>query len=79
MLPNKHFINRIGSKIVLFQEQQFCERGAPLVNSIKSTDIQSNIRDKIQNDHRREALVTKLHKEKPTLFREEDKLLYYEG
>ena len=78
MLPDKHFINKIGSKIVLFQEQQFCERGAPLVNSIKSTDIQSNIQDKIQNDHRREALVTKLRKKKPTLFREEDKLLYYE-
>ena len=62
----------------MFLEQQFCERGAPLVSSIKSTDIQSNIRDKIQNDHRREALVTKLRKEKPTLFREEDKLLYYE-
>ena len=65
-------------KIVLFQEQQFCERGAPPVNSIKSTDIQSNIRDKIQNGHRRDALVTRLCKEKPTLFREEDKLLYYE-
>ena len=78
MLPDKHFINKIGSKIVLFQEQQFCERGARPVNSIKLTDIQSNIRDKIQNDHRREALVTELCKEKPTLFREEDKLLYYE-
>ena len=64
-------------KTILFQEQQFCERGAPPVNLIKSTNIQSNIRDKIQNDHRREALVTKLRKEKPTLFREEDKLLYY--
>ena len=77
MLPDKRFVNKIGSKIVLFQEQQFCERGAPLVNSIKLTDIQSNIQDKIQNDHRREALVTKLCKEKPILFREEDKLLYY--
>ena len=65
MLPNKCFINKIGLKIVLFQ---FCERGAPPVNSIKSTDIQSNIQDKIQNDHRREALVAKLCKEKPTLF-----------
>ena len=79
MLPDKRFINKIGSKIVLFQEKQFCERGAPPVNSIKSTDIQSNIREKIQNDHRREALVTKLCKEKPTLFSEEDKLLYYVG
>ena len=35
------------------------------------------MRDKIQNDHRSEALVTKLCKEKPTLFREEGKLLYY--
>ena len=78
MLPEKCFINKIGSKIVLFQEQQFCERGALPVNSIKSTNIQSNIRNKIQNDHRREALVTKLCKEKPILFREEDKLLYYE-
>ena len=26
MLPDKCFINKIGSKIVLFQEQQFCER-----------------------------------------------------
>ena len=77
MLPEKRFNNKIGSKIVLFQEQQFFERGALPVNSIKSTNIQSNIRDKIQKDHRREALVTKLHKEKPTLFREEDKLLYY--
>ena len=34
--------------------------------------------DKIQNDQRKEALVTKLHQEKPLLFREEDKLLYYE-
>ena len=78
MLPDKRFINKIGSKIVLCQEQQFCGRGAPPVNSIKSTEIQSNIRDKIENDHRREALVAKLGKEKPTLFREEDKLLYYE-
>ena len=78
MLPNQCFINKIGSKIVLFQEKQFCERGAPPVNSIKSTNIQSNIRDKIQNNHRREALVTKLCKEKPTLFQDEDKLLYYE-
>ena len=62
----------------MFQEQQFCERGALPVNLIKLTNIQSNIRDKIQNDHRREALVTKLHKEKPTLFQGEDKLLYYE-
>ena len=77
MLPDKCFINKIGLKIVLFQEQQFCERGAPPVNLIKLTNIQSNIQDKIQNNHRREALVTKLHKEKPTLFQEEDKLLYY--
>ena len=43
MLPDKRFINKIGSKIVLFQEQQFCERGALPVNSIKLTNIQSNI------------------------------------
>ena len=43
MLPDKCFINKIRSKIVLFQEQQFCERGAPPVNLIKSTNIQSNI------------------------------------
>ena len=41
-----------------------------LVNSIKSTEIQSNIQDKIQNNHRREALVAKLCKEKPTLLQE---------
>ena len=49
MLPEKHFVNKIGLKIVLFQEQQFCERGAPPINSIKLTEIQSNICDKIQN------------------------------
>ena len=54
-------------------------RGAPPINSIKVTEIQSNIRGKIQNDQRREALVAKLRQEKPSLFREEDKLLYYEG
>ena len=78
MLPDKCFVNKVGSKIILFQEKQFCERGAPPINSIKLTKIQSNIWDKIQNDHRREALVTKLCIEKPTLFRDEDKLLYYE-
>ena len=60
MLPDKHFINKIRSKIVLFQEKQFCERDALPINSIKSTQIQSSIQDKIQNNHRREALVTKL-------------------
>ena len=54
MLPDRCFINKIGLKIVLFQEKQFCERGALLINSIK------------------------LCKEKPTLFQDEDKLLYYE-
>ena len=68
MLPEKYFVNKIGSKIVLFQEQQFCKRGAPPINSIKLTEIQSNIHNKIQNDHRREALVTKLCREKPSLF-----------
>ena len=43
MLPDKCFINKIRLKIVLFQEKQFCERGALPVNLIKSTDIQSNI------------------------------------
>ena len=43
MLPDKHFVNEIRSKIVLFQEKQFCERGALPINSIKLTKIQSNI------------------------------------
>ena len=64
-------------RVVLFQEKQFCERGALPVNSIKLIEIQCNIWYKIQNNHRREVLVTKLCQEKPTLFQDKDKLLYY--